>query len=73
MKTRSFVIHCLSVTILLASSSQSAAEVLGGLKAGAARIDITPEKPVEMSGYGSRKDLSSGVHDSLSARVLAFA
>ena len=72
MKARFFVIHCLSVAILLASSSQSAAEVPGGLKAGAARIDITPEKPVKMSGYGSRKDLSTGVHDPLSARVLAF-
>jgi len=42
------------------------------LKAGAARIDITPDKPVLMSGYGSRKELSTGVHDPLSARVLAF-
>lgn len=72
MKARFFVIHCLSAAILLASSSQSAAEVPGGLKAGASRIDITPEKPVKMSGYGSRKDLSTGVHDPLSARVLAF-
>jgi neutral ceramidase len=43
-----------------------------GLKAGVARIDITPDKPVTLSGYASRKDLSTGVHDPLSARVLAF-
>jgi hypothetical protein len=48
------------------------AETAEGLKAGAARIDITPDKPVQMSGYASRKDLSTGVHDPLSARVLAF-
>jgi hypothetical protein len=42
------------------------------LKAGVARIDITPGKPVLMSGYGSRKELSTSVHDPLSARVLAF-
>jgi len=35
-------------------------------------VDITPEEPVRMSGYASRKDLSTGVHDPLSARVLAF-
>jgi len=42
------------------------------LRVGTARVEITPEKPVQMSGYSSRKDLSTGVHDPLSARVLAF-
>ncbi len=42
------------------------------LKAGAAKIDITPAKPVTLAGYASRKDLSTGVHDPLSARVVAF-
>ncbi len=42
------------------------------LKVGTARVEVTPEKPVQMSGYSSRKDLSTGVHDPLSARVLAF-
>ena len=45
----------------------------GELKIGVARIDITPEKPVTMAGYGSRKGLSTGVHDPLSARVMVFA
>jgi hypothetical protein len=43
------------------------------LKIGLARTDITPDKPVTMAGYGSRKDLSTGVHDPLSARVMVFA
>ena len=43
-----------------------------GLRAGAARIDITPTQPVMLAGYASRKDLSGGVHDPLSARALAF-
>ena len=34
--------------------------------------DITPGKPVTLAGYGSRKDLSQGVHDPLSARVVVF-
>lgn len=50
----------------------SAAGDSAGLKAGAARIDITPEKPVTLSGYASRKNLSTGVHDPLSARAVAF-
>ena len=62
----------LSVTALAEDPLWPITEISGGLKAGAARIDITPEKPVKMSGYASRKDLSTGVHDPLSARVLAF-
>ncbi len=49
--------------------SQGASEVL---KAGVAKIDITPVKPVTLSGYRARKDLSQGVHDPLSARAVAF-
>jgi hypothetical protein len=42
------------------------------LRAGTAKIDITPTKPVKMAGYASRTELSDGVHDPLSARVVAF-
>jgi neutral ceramidase len=72
MKASTLVVYLLSLAILLVVPSWSYAEAAGGLRAGAARIDITPEKPVQMSGYASRKDLSMGVHDPLSARVLAF-
>ena len=44
------------------------------LRAGAARIDITPDSSVALDGYldpGSR--LSEGVHDRLFARAFAFA
>lgn len=44
----------------------------GVLKAGIAKLDITPDLPVQMSGYGSRTELSIGVHDNLYARVVAF-
>ena len=43
-----------------------------GLRAGAARVDVTPTQPVTMAGYASRTNLSQGVHDPLSARALAF-
>jgi len=42
------------------------------LRAGAARVDVTPEQPVVLAGYASRTNLSAGVHDPLSARALAF-
>ncbi len=37
-----------------------------------AKVDITPTKPVTLSGYSGRKELPQGVHDPLSARVLVF-
>jgi len=42
------------------------------LRAGIVKIDITPDKPVRMSGYSGRKELSTGVHDPLYARIVAF-
>lgn len=42
------------------------------LRAGLARIDITPSTPVMLAGYASRKELSQGVHDRLFARAIAF-
>jgi hypothetical protein len=42
------------------------------LRAGFARIDITPTQPVTMAGYASRTNLSQGIHDPLSARAMAL-
>jgi len=62
-----------AVTVLfLASLNIRGEESADVLRAGVARIDITPDEPVTLSGYASRKDLSTGVHDPLSARVAAF-
>lgn len=41
-------------------------------KAGAASIDITPEGPVWMAGYGARKKPSEGVSQKLNAKALAL-
>jgi len=57
---------------LLLCGVATAAEQPQTLRAGVAKKDITPTKPVTLSGYAGRKDLSQGVHDPLSARVLAF-
>jgi neutral ceramidase len=72
MNARLSAICSLSVALFLLVAIPSSAENQAGLKAGVARTDITPEKPVTLSGYAGRKGLSTGVHDPLSARALAF-
>ncbi len=62
----------LVISFYLGVCPLDAAASEGTLRAGTARIDITPEKPVKMSGYGARTALSEDVHDPLSARVVAF-
>ena len=42
------------------------------LRAGTAKMEITPAEPVMLGGYGSRTELSQGVHDPISVRVVAF-
>jgi neutral ceramidase len=59
-------------SILFANSNLQSNQKAEILRAGAAKIDITPEKPVKMAGYAARTDLSDGIHDPLSARVVVF-
>ena len=68
-------IACLFLTALAAGRRASVVESgegAGVLRAGTAKIDITPKKSVKMAGYRSRTGLSTGVHDPLSARIVAF-
>ena len=45
-----------------------------GLRAGVARIDITPDRPLALEGYlDPERRISVGVHDRLYARAVAFA
>ena len=43
-----------------------------GLRAGAFTVNITPSKPVPLSGYAGRAQPSTGVHDSIYARAFVF-
>jgi hypothetical protein len=43
-----------------------------GMRAGVARVDITPQGPIWMSGYASRNHASEGVRQKLWARALAL-
>jgi hypothetical protein len=60
------------ITLLLTNSPVQSNQKKDILRAGTAKIDITPKKPVKMAGYAGRKGLSDGVHDPLSARVVIF-
>ena len=48
------------------------AAAAGPLKAGVARVDITPPLGLTMYGYGGRKAGATGVRDPLMARVLVL-
>jgi neutral ceramidase len=66
-----------TLAIVLAAQATAAAEIrpndaASSLRAGLAKIDITPTQPVLLAGYASRTNLSQGVHDPLSARAVAF-
>ncbi|MDB6140011.1 MAG: hypothetical protein JWO94_3083 [Verrucomicrobiaceae bacterium] len=62
---------CLALaSALLLSSVQTAS---AGWKAGAARIKITPDYPVRLSGYGNRTTEFEGVKADLWAKALAIA
>lgn len=65
---RSLAVTALALFAGLAANAQAA----GALRAGIAKINITPEWPVQLSGYASRTNLSQGVHDPLTGRALAF-
>jgi neutral ceramidase len=63
---------CLWLALLPALSLLLPAAGAEGLRAGGARVDVTPTQPVALAGYASRTNLSQGVHDPLWARALAF-
>ena len=49
------------------------AESRNTLYAGTAKINITPETPVPMSGYGNKEEPYKEIHDELFARVIVFS
>lgn len=59
------LVFCLTIFIAVGADTPA-------LKVGVAKTIITPQEPVQMAGYASRKELSTGVHDDLAARALVF-
>ncbi len=56
-----------------ANRSVAARSEAGGLQVGVASIDITPEEPIRLTGYGARTAPTSEVRQRLHAKSLAFS
>jgi neutral ceramidase len=70
LRTRALLLAVLVLSFPFICMSQKPAT--NTFSAGFAKINITPDYPVPMSGYGDRKDPSKGIHDSLYVRAAAF-
>jgi hypothetical protein len=66
-----FTILCLSGIIFITYAQGGTGEPVS-VRMGAAKVNITPGVPVPMSGYASRTQPFTGVHDSLFATALYF-
>ncbi len=59
--------------IIIAAAFAISASADGSLQTvGVARIDITPDYPIRLSGYGNRTSVSEGVEQRIWAKALAF-
>ena len=74
MRPRSIFLFVAAFFIFLSISGQTdkTSGKGGVLRAGIARIDITPDIPVMLYGYASRNTPSEGIHDHLYARAVVF-
>jgi hypothetical protein len=72
MNSKSIFLLFAAFLISLMLTGQNSRSDAGTLRAGLAKIDITPSIPVKLYGYASRKTYSEGVHDPLTARVVVF-
>jgi neutral ceramidase len=74
MKSRSLFLFIAAIFVFFSISGQADKTYgeSGVLRAGIARIDITPDIPLMLYGYASRKTPSEGIHDHLYARAVAF-
>ncbi|HMG89877.1 MAG TPA: neutral/alkaline non-lysosomal ceramidase N-terminal domain-containing protein [Chryseolinea sp.] len=62
----------LSLLLLLFSFNQSVAKESAPIEIGVSRIDITPEHPVRLTGYGNRTNVFDSVEQKLWAKALVL-
>jgi neutral ceramidase len=74
MKSKNIVLIAITfyACLLLSEKSGISQAEEGILRGGVAKIEITPDLPVMLYGYSSRKTPSEGIHDPLFARVVVF-
>src|SRR5688500_9091805 len=61
-----------ALCVLLSTASASAAQGDEAWKVGIASVKITPDEPLQMAGYASRKKPFEKVNDDLYAKALAL-
>jgi hypothetical protein len=71
------LLNCLAIFLLMAACNQllgrQLSEPQGSMEVGVARIDITPDGPIRLAGYGARpKSEADQIIHRLSAKALAF-
>jgi len=67
------ILVCSCAALSMVNASEVHADGTSQLSAGMAKVNITPKTPIPMSGYGSRKDPFTGVHDDIFSRVVVFS
>lgn len=67
-----FILFILCVVCDVATYGQDTTSEQTPIQVGVATIDITPDGPIRMAGYGSRTSESQGVAQRLRAKALAF-
>jgi hypothetical protein len=60
------------VLLICCGGFSPAADAPTHWRAGAAKVDITPDYPIRLSGYGSRKTEVEGIEKHIFAKALAF-
>jgi putative membrane-bound dehydrogenase-like protein len=58
--------------VLIAAPAASAAEPVLPYKVGVASVDITPDHPIRLNGFGFRRAESEGVYQKIHAKALAI-
>ena len=72
LKRTIFTLQVIFLSLVITGQDNGTENKKDFLRAGLAKIDITPEIPVMLYGYSSRKTPSEGVHDQLYARAVIF-
>ncbi|MCK5137442.1 MAG: neutral/alkaline non-lysosomal ceramidase N-terminal domain-containing protein [Bacteroidales bacterium] len=73
VKSKPYKLLAISLILSFTGYLNMAAAPEEGLWAGAEKVLITPQTPIPMSGYGSRKGPFKGIHDDVFARVLVVS
>ena len=62
----------MSLVVVSVSQASPDSDAAAGWRVGVARVNITPQKPIWMAGYGNRNHESEGVWQDIWAKALAF-